>query len=149
MTSPGEHNDLIRAIIEDFAPRFVPGGTLAYVGDTAGISFDSDRLAALGVHVDSHGKMPDVLLHDAARGWLVVVEAITGHGPVDIKRHAELTELLAGARPGIVHVTAFPSRAAMVPYLRDIAWRTEVWIADEPSRLIHFDGDRYLVPYET
>ena len=149
VTGPGEHRDLIRAITEDFATRFVPGGTLVCVGDTAGISFDSDRLRTLGVRVDSHEKMPDVLLHDAERGWLVVVEAITGHGPVDNTRRAELKEILAGARPGIVYVTAFPTRAAMVPYLRDIAWHTDVWIADEPSYLIQFDGDRYFVPYET
>lgn len=149
--SPGEHSDLIRAIIEDFAPRFVPGSTLVHVGDTAdkGICFDSERLAALDMPVDSHGKMPDVVLHDAERGWLVVVEAVTSHGPVDNKRHAELTELFAGARAGIVYVSAFPRRAAMAQYLRDIAWQTEVWIAREPSHLIHFDGGRYLGPYET
>jgi hypothetical protein len=32
--SPGEHSDLIRAIIEDFAPRFAPGAVLIYAGDT-------------------------------------------------------------------------------------------------------------------
>lgn len=149
MIGLGDHSDLILAITEDFATRFVPGGTLAYVGDTAGISFDSDRLRTLGVQIDSHGKMPDVLLHDAERGWLVVVEAITGHGPVDNKRYAELTKLFAGAQAGIVYVTAFPSRAAMVPYFRDIAWYTDVWIADEPSHLIHFDGDGQFGAYET
>ena len=148
MTGPGEHSDLVRAITEDFASRFAPGSTLVYVGDTAGIYLDSDRLGELGVQVDSLGKMPDVLLHDAERGWLVVVEAVTSHGPVDNKRYAELTELFAGAKPGIIYVTAFPSRAAMAPYLRDIAWHTEVWIADAPSHLIHFDGDRYFGPYE-
>ena len=148
---PGEHGDLVSAILEEFATRFVPGGTLAYIGNTAdkGICFDSDRLAALGVQVDSHGKMPDVVLHDAERGWLVVVEAVTGHGPIDNKRYDELTELFAGAVGGIIYVTAFPSRATMARYLRDIAWHTEVWIADAPSHLIHFDGGRFLGPYET
>ena len=149
MISPGERSDLIRAITEDFATRFVPGGTLVYVGDTAGISFDGDRLRALGLQIDARGKMPDVLLHSAERGWFVVVEVITSDGPIDNKRYAELTELFAGAKAGIIYVTAFPSRAAMVPYLRNIAWQTDVWIADEPSHLIHFDGDRYFVPYET
>ena len=149
--SPGEHSDLIRAIIEDFASLFVPGSTLIYVGDTGDkwLYFESGRLAALGVQVDSHGKMPDVVLHDAERGWLVVVEAVTSHGPVDNKRYAELTELFAGALAGIVYVTAFRSHAAMARYLKDIAWQTEVWIAEVPSHLIHFDGGRFLGPYET
>ena len=99
--------------------------------------------------IDSHGKMPDVVLHDAERGWLVVVEAVTSHGPVDDKRYAELTELFAAAGAGIVFVTAFRSHAAMARYLGEIAWATEVWIAEVPSHLIHFDGDRFLGPYET
>ena len=148
--SPGEHSELIRAIIDDFASRFVPGGTLVYVGDTAdkSINFDSDGLADLGVQIDPHGRMPDVVLHDSERGWLVVVEAVTSHGPVDNKRYAELTELFAGARAGIIYVTAFPSRTVMAWYLRDIAWQTEVWIADAPSHLIHFDGGRFVGPYD-
>ncbi len=32
--TPGEHSKLIRAIIEDFAPRFAAGSTLVYAGDT-------------------------------------------------------------------------------------------------------------------
>ena len=149
--SAGEHSELIRDVIEEFAARFVPGSTLIYVGDTGNkwIYFDSDRLVALGVRVDSHGKMPDVVLHDAERGWLVVVEAVTSHGPVDDKRYAELTELFAGAGAGIIYVTAFRSHAAMARYLGEIAWATEVWIAEVPSHLIHFDGDRFLGPYET
>ncbi len=32
--SPGRHSELIRAIVEDFAPRFAPGSALVYLGDT-------------------------------------------------------------------------------------------------------------------
>ena len=149
--SPREQNELIRAVIEDFASRFFSASTLVYVGDTADkrTYVDSDRLAELGVPVDSHGKMPDVVLHDPVRGRLVVVEAATSHGPIDNKRYAELTELFAGARTGIVYVTAFPSRTAIARYLTDIAWQTTVWVADEPAHLIHFNGGRLLGPYET
>ncbi len=151
MTGPGESNDLIRAITEDFASRFVPRSTLVFVGDTAdkGTYFDSDRLAALDVPVDSQGKMPDVVLHNAERGWLILVDAVTSHGPIDHQRHAELTELFAEAQAGIVYVTAFPTRAAIARYLADIAWHTTVWVADEPSHLIHFNGGRLLTPYGT
>jgi hypothetical protein len=38
-------------------------------------------------------------------------------------------------------------RAAMREYLPDIAWETEVWVADAPSHLIHFNGERFLGPY--
>lgn len=147
--SPGEHSELIRAIIEDFAPRFAPGSELVYAGDTGDKwgYFDAPLLADLGVNVDSHGKMPDVVLYYTAKDWLLLVESVTSHGPVDGKRHAELAGLFAGSSAGLVYVTAFPNRGTMARYLGEIAWETEVWVADAPSHLIHFNGIRFLGPY--
>ncbi|MBD3812839.1 MAG: restriction endonuclease [Betaproteobacteria bacterium] len=147
--SPGEHSELIRAIIEDFAPRFAPGSVLVYAGDTGDKwgYFDAALLADLGVDVDSHGKMPDVVLHFTEKNWLLLVESVTSHGPVDGKRHAELAKLFAGSKAGLVYVTAFPNRSIMGRYLGEIAWETEVWVADAPSHLIHFNGVRFLGPY--
>ncbi len=148
--SPGEHSELIVAIIEDFAPRFAPGSVLVYVGDTGDKwrYFDAPLLTSLGVVVDSHGKMPDVVLHYTANNWLLLVESVTSHGPVDGKRHAELARLFSESTAGLVYVTAFPSRAVMGRYICDIAWETEVWVADAPSHLIHFNGERFLGPYK-
>ena len=147
--SPGAHSQLIKAIIEDFAPRFVPGGVLIYVGDTGEKwgYFDDTLLAKLGVTVDAHGKMPDVVLYYPERNWLLLVESVTSHGPVDGKRHEELARLFSNATAGLVYVTAFPSRAIMARYVPNIAWETEVWVADAPSHLIHFNGTRFLGPY--
>jgi hypothetical protein len=147
--SPGEHSELIRAIIEDFAPRFAPGSVLVYAGDSGDKwgYFDAERLAGLGVEVDAHGKMPDVVLHYLKKNWLLLVESVTSHGPVDGKRHAELARLFAASKAGLVYVTAFPNRTLMGRYLSEIAWETEVWVADAPSHLIHFNGERFLGPY--
>lgn len=147
--SPGEHSELIRAIIEDFSPRFVPGGMLIYAGDTGDKwgYFDAALLAELGIDVDSHGKMPDVMLYCPERNWLLLVESVTSHGPVNGKRHSELARLCAGSKAGLVYVTAFPNRQLMGRYLGEIAWETEVWVADAPSHLIHFNGERFLGPY--
>lgn len=149
--SPGEHSELIRSIIEGFAPRFAPGSVLIYVGDTGNkwAYFDAKQLAKLGVKVDSHGKMPDVVLHFTEKNWLLLVESVTSHGPVDAKRHAELAKLFASSKAGLVYVTAFPNRSTMGRYLGDIAWETEVWVADASSHLIHFNGVRFLGPYPT
>lgn len=147
--SPGEHSELIRAIVEEFGPRFAPGSVLVYAGDTGNKwgYFDAVLLAELGVDVDLHGKMPDVVLHFVEKNWLLLVESVTSHGPVDGKRHAELAKLFAGSTAGLVYVTAFPNRAIMGRYLGEIAWETEVWVADAPSHLIHFNGVRFLGPY--
>ncbi|MBF0235807.1 MAG: restriction endonuclease [Desulfamplus sp.] len=149
--SPGEHSELIRSIIEDFAPRFSPGSVLVYAGDTGDKwgYFDESLLTELGVDVDSHGKMPDVVLYYTKKNWLLLVESVTSHGPVDGKRHDELANLFSMSKAGLVYVTAFPNRTVMGRYLGEIAWETEVWIADAPSHIIHFNGVRFLGPYNT
>ncbi|GAA4457959.1 BsuBI/PstI family type II restriction endonuclease [Rurimicrobium arvi] len=149
--SPGEHSLLIKAIIEEFASRFVPEGQLVYAGDTGDKwgYFDEELLSRLGVNIESHGKMPDVVLFYPEKNWLLLIESVTSHGPVDGKRHEELRKLFKQSSAPLVYVTAFPSRRVMAPYLGSIAWETEVWCADAPTHLIHFNGVRFLGPYET
>lgn len=148
--SAGEHSALIAAIVEDFAAYFTPGARVVYLGDTGEkwVVNQEAYLASLGIEVDRHGKMPDVLLHDVARDWLVCVEAYQSVGPMDAKRVDELRELFAGCEPGLVFVTAFLDRATFRKAVADVAWETEVWIRDAPTHMIHFNGQRFLGPYE-
>jgi BsuBI/PstI restriction endonuclease domain/BsuBI/PstI restriction endonuclease HTH domain len=149
--SPGVHSVLIKGIIEDFGSRFTPGGKLLYAGDTGDkyAYFDEALLSSLGVAVDSHGKMPDVIIYFEKENWLILAEAVTSHGPVDGKRHTELTALFSSASAGLVYLTAFPDRSTMAQYSADIAWETEVWVSEDPSHLIHFNGDKFLGPYQS
>ena len=148
--SPGEHSELIKEIIEEFGPRFIPGGIVIYVGDTGDKwgYYDAPLLGKLGVDVDSHGKMPDVVLFYPKRNWLILIESVTSYGPIDGKRYSELSNLFADSTAGLVYVTAFPNRSIMGRYLGEITWETEVWVADSPSHLIHFNGVRFLGPYD-
>jgi hypothetical protein len=124
--SPGGQNPLIKAFIEQFCPRFVPGGVVLYAGDAESKfqHFDRKCFADIGVEIDSAAKMPDVVVHDRKRQWLVIGEAVTS-----------------------VFVTAFEDRAAMRRFLTQISWETEVWIADDPDHIVHFNGERFLGPY--
>src|SRR5699024_5492132 len=148
--TPGEHSRLIKSIVEEFGLRFIPGGILIYAGDTGEKMgyFDESLLKELGVKVNAYGKMPDVIIYCPEREWLILAESVTSHGPVDGKRHRELQTLFKDSTVGIVYVTAFPDRELMARYISDIAWETEVWVADAPSHLIHFDGVRFLGPYD-
>lgn len=147
--SPGDHSELIRGMWEEFGPRFTPGGRLVYAGDTGDKMgyFDKEFLASLGVSVDSHGKMPDVIIYYPARKWLILGEAVTSHGPVDGKRHRELAKLFEDSSAGLVYLSAFPDRRTFTKYSEQISWETEVWIADNPTHLIHFNGSRFLGPH--
>ncbi len=148
--SPGGQNVLVKKVLDDFCPLFTPGGRVIYVGDTEQkwAYFDPDSLRVLGVEIEEHGKMPDVVVHHVSKNWLVLIEAVTSHGPVNPKRRLELGELFANSKAGIVYVTAFMNRRTMLKYLDEISWETEVWIAESPTHLIHFNGERFLGPYE-
>ena len=147
--SPGGQNTLVERICTEFARRFVPGGTLLYIGDTAEkfAHFDKEALETLGVSLEPHGKIPDVIIHDVRRNGLFLVEAVTTHGPIDAKRRREMQELFAGSKAGLVYVTAFVDKDTMKHYVSEISWETEVWVAESPDHMIHFDGERFLGPY--
>jgi hypothetical protein len=148
--SPGGQNVLVKKILDEFCPFYTPAGTIVYVGDTQKkwAYFAEEVLRGLGVEIEEHGKMPDVLVYYAEKNWLVLIEAVTSHGPVNPKRRQELKELFACSSAGLVYVTAFLNRATMIKYLHEISWETEVWVADSPTHLIHFNGERFLGPYE-
>lgn len=148
--SAGGQNVLIVRIIEDFCPNFTPEGHVLYIGDAdeKWAVYDEQKLSELKVTFDSHGKMPDVVVYYEEKNWLVLIEAVTSHGPVNPKRREELRILFKSSTAGLVFVTAFPDRKTMMRYLSEIAWETEVWVADAPAHLIHFNGERFLGPYE-
>jgi type II restriction enzyme len=146
--SPGKHNEVQRAIVEEFAPRFAPGSELLYLGDTAKKSLivNTTDLVRLKVPISEHDKLPDVVLYDRRREWLFLIEAVTSHGPISPKRIVELEAMLGECPAGIVFVSAFPDMAEFRRHARYIAWETEVWLAETPDHLIHFNGDRFFGP---
>lgn len=148
--SPGGQNVLVKQMIEEFCPRFTPGGELLYVGDADDkwALFEADRFAQLGLTVDQHGKMPDVVVYLPRKDWLVLMEAASSHGPVNFSRRGELAALFGGATPGLVYVSCFPDRREMRKYLHEIAWETDVWCAEDPTHLIHFNGEKFLGPHQ-
>lgn len=146
--SPGKHNEVQAAIVQEFAPRFAPGARVLYLGDTANkaLVVDTEGLAAVGLPITEHDKLPDVVLYDSRREWLFLVEAVTSHGPMSPKRVFELQQRLADSKAGLIFVSAFPNIKEFKRHVEEIAWDTEVWLADMPDHLMHFNGDRFLGP---
>lgn len=146
--SPGKHNEVQAAIVEQFAPRFANGGTLLYLGDTEkkDLYVDEKGLKNLGIPIGQHSKLPDVVIYDEKRQWLFLIEAVTSHGPVSPKRIVELEKFLKDCKVGKVYVTAFPDMAEFKKHSTNIAWETEVWLMDIPDHMIHFNGDRFMGP---
>ena len=149
--SPGEHNLLQKAIIEQFLPRYGFGAEILYVGDTAKkfLVRDEQKLKSLKFFELEHGELPDVVAYSPKKNWLFLIEAVHSSGPISSVRLLELKRLAKGCTADIVFITAFLNRDTFRKYAPEIAWETEVWIADAPDHMIHFDGDKFLGPYKS
>jgi BsuBI/PstI restriction endonuclease domain/BsuBI/PstI restriction endonuclease HTH domain len=149
--SPGEHNQLQKMIIEDFLPRFGHRAEVLYIGDTADkyLYLKVDRLRELGFFEIAHDKLPDVLAYSEREHWLYLVEAVHASNPITELRRRVLEQLTAESKLEIIYVTAFLTRKSFAKFAKDIAWETEVWIAESPDHLIHFNGDKFLGPHKS
>ena len=148
--SPGAHNKLQVAIIEEFGPRFAPGAEVLYVGDTANktLHLDESGFEALNIPVPAKEKLPDVVLYAPNEHWIYFIEAVTSRGPISPKRQVEIEQLiLSKTTASPIFVSAFPDFSTFRSFIGDIAWETEVWIADRPSHMIHFNGDKFVGPH--
>lgn len=145
---PGKHNQLQKAIIEEFAPRFAPNSDCLYVGDTSDKDLVKNvpKLQELGFEITVHDKMPDVVLYREDKQWLYFIEAVTSVGPMDGKRLVELKAMTSRVSAGIIYLTAFLDFKTFKSFSDKLAWDTEVWIADMPDHMIHLNGDKFIGP---
>ena len=146
--STGKHNQLQKAIIEEFAPRFAPNAECLYVGDTIqkNLVKRENRLHELGFSITLHDKMPDVVLYRADKNWIYFIEAVTSVGPMDPKRIQEILSMTSGVKAGKIFVTAFLDFKTYKKFSEQLAWETEIWIAELPDHMIHLNGDKFLGP---
>ncbi len=146
--SAGKHNELQKAIIEEFAPRFAPNSECLYVGDTIekDLVKNVENLKELGFEITLHDKMPDVVLYREDKNWIYFVESVTSVGPMDPKRILEITEMTKDVMAGKIFVTAFLDFKTYKKFAEELAWETEVWIAEMPEHMIHLNGDRFMGP---
>lgn len=146
--STGKHNELQKAIIEEFAPRFAPNSECLYVGDTIAKDLvkNVDKLKNLGFEITLHDKMPDVVLYREDKNWIYFVESVTSVGPMDPKRILEITEMTKDVTAGKIFVTAFLDFKTYKKFAEELAWETEVWIAEMPEHMIHLNGNRFMGP---
>jgi hypothetical protein len=146
--SAGGHNALQKAIIEEFVPRFAHGSEVLYIGDAENKDLVKNReaLEKIGVDITDHDKLPDVILYSPERSWLYFVEAVTSVGPISVKRMREIEAMLVKCAAGKIYITAFPDRKTYKRFIDQLAWETEVWIADNPDHMIHLNGDRFIGP---
>lgn len=146
--STGKHNELQKAIIEEFAPRFAPNSECLYVGDTIkkDLFKNEEKLKELGFQITLHDKMPDVVLYKEDKGWIYFIEAVTSVGPMDPKRVIEINKMTETVKSGKIFITAFLDFKTFKTFSESLAWETEVWISEMPDHMIHLNGDKFIGP---
>ena len=146
--SYGEHNDLQKAIIEVFLPLFGFGAEVLYVGDTSDkfLHLEEEELKRIGFFRLEHEELPDVIAYSRQKNLLYLIEAYHSTGEWNEIRVRKIKKKLqeSGCTADVVFFTAFESRNIFKQKAKDIAWETEVWIADAPEHLVHFNGYKFL-----
>ncbi len=146
--SYGEHNVLQKAIIEDFLPLYGFGAEVLYVGDTKEkyLHLEKDALQSINFFPLEHEELPDVVAYSKSKNLLYLIEAYHSTGEWSevrvrkVKRKLQESKCTAKA----IFFTAFENKSAFKQKAKDIAWETEVWIADSPEHLVHFNGYKFL-----
>lgn len=147
--SLGEHNVLQKAVIEEFLPRYGSDCSVLYIGDTSNKSLhiEVDELKKLNFFELSHDELPDIIAYSKKNNWLYLIEAVYSSGPMSETRVLELKKMLKHCKAELIFITAFLTRSDFRKWQLDIAWETEVWTADRPEHLVHFNGHKFLGPY--
>ncbi len=144
--SAGDHNLLQKLIIEDFLTRFGMGAEVLYIGDTSNKSlFRNDKvLNSIGFFALEHDELPDVVAFCQEKKLLFLIEAVHSTGPMSEIRVMKLKKQLEKCSAVPIFVTSFMNKKTFRKRVTEIAWETEVWIADSPDHMIHFNGDKFL-----
>ena len=98
------------------------------------------------IEITLHDKMPDVVLYREDKDWIYFVESVTSVGPMDPKRILEIEEMTKDVTAGKIFVTAFLDFKTYKKFAEELAWETEVWIAEMPEHMIHLNGDKFMGP---
>ncbi len=146
LLSAGEHNILQKNIVESFLPRFGMGAEVLYIGDTSDkyLYMNKEALEQIQFFELEHEELPDVVAYCKDKNILFLIEAVYSSGPMSEIRVRKLKKQLEKCTAIPIFVTTFSNKKAFRKWVADIAWESEVWIAESPEHMIHFNGYKFL-----
>lgn len=147
--SRGSHNQLQKAVAEVFKENFARSAEFIYLGDSTNREMykNTELLDELGFDI-TLDVLPDIVLYDREKRWLYFIECVTSVGPVSERRKSDIENITYGVHASNIYITAFPDLKTFKKFVGELAWETEVWIADMPAHMIHLNGDRFIGPRE-
>lgn len=143
------HNKLQVKILQELIPLVCKEKPeLLYIGDATDRDLwqKDERMKELGINVLSQsGNLPDIILYEQSAKRIIFIEAYHSTGPFTLDR-VNAIKALCDCEDGTeaAFITAFDSTAKMLKNYKDVAWDTEMWAADEPTHLVHKNGDKFI-----
>lgn len=141
---------LSRAVIAEFGSLWTPGGRLVHLTDKTGRNIYHDE-SWFRQHCDvfePSPKLPDVAIYDRRKKLLMLITTVVKPCLIDSEQHDTLQRMLQNCRVRPLFVFAFRSRKDMTSLLDRFYWPSIAWAAEEPEHLIHFNGERFLMPHD-
>lgn len=138
---PGKYNTRQAAIIEQFAPRFVPGAVVLSLGGSNDVELAAAQpvMEKLGIPPERQGSLSKIVLWDQNRNWLFLFEDASDQGPVSPKRASELDTMLENCTAERIFVSVFSDMLEFSEHVDNIAWKTHAWLVDAPDHMIHLE----------
>jgi hypothetical protein len=144
---PGIHNEILKAVLDEFYCRFVPDWRVIWVSEDDEPAFVArDELHRLGVSLPSSRSLPTVIMKNEDHGRLALIDVADLSGLMIEKRREALREMFGGCNMDLVFVNAFYSRQAFQASLTELPWGTVIWFSDEPNHLVYFNGNHLVGP---
>ncbi len=151
---PGPSSAIAKAVIEEFAPRFLATPAVLWLSESGNkvVARDEHLADSIGISINASKALPDIILIDlgtneSGNDMLVVFcEVVATDGPINRQRQAALTSIAEEAgldRNHLAFLTAFADRGG-APFRKassDIAWNSFVWFASEPGSILHYRGE--------
>lgn len=146
--SSGPSNEVVKALIEDFAPRRLQAPAVLWISSSDKKSFPqfTGDLKAVGLKFDLNAELPDLILADMTDPVkFYMCEVVVTDGPIsEMRKEALLSLVRASSVPeaNVAFLTAFDDRSA--PPFRScfskIALNSMMWFRTEPELLVLMDA---------
>ncbi len=138
----GSHADLVRAVLEFYAPRFLSGYDEVYTDLADGERISEEQLEALriaGLEPTLEDPSPDVLLWNSAEDAFWVIEAVTSDGEVDLTKVEAVRRMIARrGRPVRVDFTTayrtWRDAGRRQERVKNLAPGSYVWVQSDAGR---------------
>jgi len=146
--APGPSSIIAKAVIEEFAPKFLSNPAVLWVSESGAkvVARDDELAATLKLRITPDRNLPDIILVDLGGSGtqeflLIFVEVVATDGPITAQRQTALMKIAIDAgfpAERVAFLTAYLDRShrAFKKTISELAWRSFAWFAAEPQQII-------------